>query len=336
MDHPLWKYCSKEEMNQMLLSLELLDRTVWPDDKHLACLYALSNHPERNYRSIQIPKKDQTLRTLYEPMPLLKQIQRNMLHHVLRGLSVSEYATAYKQGAGIRSNSEPHLQKPVILKVDIENYFDNITFPMVYRHAFPGIYFPAPIRTLLTNLCCYRECLPQGAPTSAYISNLVLKPFDEYIGQWCKERDIAYTRYCDDITCSGSFQAESVRRKLAGFLQELGFHLNNHKTHVITNGQRQTVTGVTVNDKLQVPRDYRESLRKELYYCRKHGPAAHLQFIQDQRYLPLGTAGVSKYLQSLSGRVNYVLDINPDDGYFREAAVVLQDMRRELEESDRS
>jgi len=320
---PLWKYCLAGEWKEMLLSMELLDRSVWPDDKYLACLYSLSNHREEHYRPVSIAKRDGSVRQLYEPDFLLKQVQHNLLHHVLEQFPVSGYSTAYRHGSGIRENALPHKNKEVIVKVDIEDFYDHIMFYMIYQHAFPAVYFPPQVRTLLTHLCCYKEHLPQGAPTSSYISNLVMKPFDEHMGRWCEEQGIVYTRYCDDITCSGSFNPVRVVRKISGYLQELGFYLNEKKTSVTKRSQKQLVTGITVNHKLQVPKAYRNEVRKEIYYCRKYGVISHLQFIGDTLYLPEGEARVRRYLQSLLGKINYILYINSEDAFFQEAKATL-------------
>ena len=322
---PLWKYCNTGQWKEMILLLELLDRRKWPDDKYLACLYAISNHSERHYRMIQIPKRDKTLRCLYEPDFILKQIQKNILHHVLESLPVSSYALAYRKGTGIKANASCHIHKVVVVKLDIENFFDHVMFPMVIKAAFPAEYFPMPVRTLLTHLCCYKERLPQGAPTSAAISNLVMKPFDEYIGNWCRERDIVYSRYCDDITCSGSFKPQLVIRKIAACLQEMGFYINERKTAVVRQGQRQIVTGITVNEKARVPLEYRRSLRQEIYYLKKYGATSHLQLAGDCRFKPYDDAGIHKYLQSLLGKINFILYINPGDAFFKDSLVWLKE-----------
>lgn len=335
-DSLLWKYCTPAHCREMLLSLDLLDRKVWPDDKYLACLYSFSNHPDEHYRSIRIAKRNGTIRQLYEPDPLLKLIQKNILHQVLMQFAVSPYATAYQKGSTVRANAAVHSGQEVILKLDIENFFDHVMFHMVFQHAFPAVYFPVSVRTLLAHLCCRNECLPQGAPTSAYISNLVLIPFDEYIGSWCSEQGITYSRYCDDITCSGSFNPAQVTRKISAYLQTMGFYLNGQKTRIIKQGQCQIVTGVVVNQKLQVPRTYRDQIRQELHYCRKFGVAAHLAFIHDQQYLPQASTGILKYLDSLMGRICYILSINPDDEYFSEGARWVRLQSRELADGSKT
>ena len=314
----LWKYCTKEQCREMILSFHLTGRSDWTEEKQLACLYAVSNHAEQHYQPVRIPKKDGSMRRLLVPDPLLKTIQRQILHQILEQLPVSSYASAYHKGASIGSNASPHVGKDVILKLDIRDFFGQIRFMDVYRLAFPGIYFPPAAASLLAHLCCYQEYLPQGAPTSAAVSNLVMKPFDEHIGAWCEERGICYTRYCDDMTFSGDFDAGAVKRKVKHFLETLGYELNDEKTRVMSKHQRQVVTGIVVNRKPQVTREYRHNLRKELYYCRKYGAEEHLTRIRDQRFLPFGEAGLARYRMSLRGRIQFVLQINPEDPFFLE------------------
>lgn len=315
----LWKYCSPEQSRDFLLSFGLLGETDLTRDRQIACLYALSNHTERHYRFAEIRKQDGRIRHLLVPDRLLMKVQRNILHRVLEQMPISPYATAYHKGGGILANAAIHTGNRKILKLDLKDFFEQILFYHVYSYAFPTIYFPPSVGTLLTYLCCYQDYLPQGAPTSAAISNLVMKPFDTYMGFWCGEQGIRYSRYCDDMTFSGDFDEAVVIRKAGGFLKTLGFALNEKKTRVVTCHQRQVVTGLVVNQKPQVTREYRRRLRQELHYCERFGIRSHLERIHDARYLPSGEAGIQRYWLSLLGRVHYILHINPQDAGFLEA-----------------
>lgn len=82
----LWKYCSAEQCREMMLSFRLIGAGDWPPEKIMGCLYALSNHAEKHYQRVNIPKRSGGFRTLLVPDPLLKNVQRNLLHHVLDGL----------------------------------------------------------------------------------------------------------------------------------------------------------------------------------------------------------------------------------------------------------
>ena len=308
----IWKYCDKNHSREFLLSLNLTGKLKLTKEKQLSLLYGLSNHTEEHYQKIQIPKRNGAWRTLYVPDSLLKYVQKQILHKVLTQLPVSYCASAYKKGCSLKENAAPHTGKSIVLKLDILDFFGNITYISVYQHAFPGELFPPPVRTLLAHLCCYRDFLPQGAPTSPYISNLVLFPFDRYMERWCKNQNITYTRYCDDLTFSGSFEPEAVIRKVSSFLLRMGFEINPKKMKICPQGQRQIITGIVVNEKTQVPKTYRRNLRQEIYYIEKFGLSEHLAHI----HLDLTP---EKYLEHLKGKLRYVLQINPQDREFQEA-----------------
>lgn len=311
----LWQYRSKEEDKEAILSLNLLEGTNIPKEKALKCIYAVSNHIEEHYREVFLPKKKGGRRKLLVPDYLLHTMQKNILRKLFSEEKVSKYAKAYCKGSRIRDNAQVHVRAETILELDIKDFFENITYIMVYQSAFSGEYYPPAVRTLLTRLCCYKDYLPQGAPTSPMISNLVLFSFDEYMGKWCEEREIRYTRYCDDMTFSGNFDVREVKQKVRNYLLVLGFELNLKKTKVLKPYHRQAVTGIVVNEKAQVSKTYRRNVRQAVYYCEKYGVQEHLQRIGAQMWLQKGE---ERYLQHLMGKVNYILQVNPEDAKFRE------------------
>lgn len=313
----LWKYCTAEHCNELLLSLRLFGQTEWPREKQLACLYALGNHPEHHYREQAIPKGDGRLRVLQAPDPLLKGVQRNILHGLLDALPVSIHATAYRRDRGTLDNALPHRGAKQVLRLDIENFFDSIGFLQVYRRAFPAALFPPAARRLLTELVCLRDRLPQGAPTSPAIANRVMLPFDRRIGGWCRARGIRYTRYCDDMTFSGDFSPSVLHARVRRALAEEGFRLNEEKTLCRRAGQRQSVTGIVVNAKLQLPRTERRWLRQQIYYCERYGVAGHLARTGGGK--APSAAAQRAYLQSLLGKVSHLLYVNPRDTAFAAA-----------------
>lgn len=315
----LWRYCTDAHCRDMLLSFCLLGDNGWPEEKILACLYALSNHTEAHYEKRRIPKRSGGTRTILVPDPLLKHVQRNLLHHVLDGLSVSDNAMAYRKNKsfGIVSNARIHVKKPLVMKLDIVDFFGNITFPMVLHQVFSPQLFPPAVGNLLTALCCYGEYLPQGAPTSPSVSNRIMKPFDEWMEGWCRERDIFYSRYSDDLTFSGTFHPGEVKGRVKGFLGAMGFELNPKKTVVLSPGVQQKVTGLVVNEKAQTSKEYRRKLRQEIYYCRRFGTEEHLIFSgKGER---VSEADQKQYLRMLLGKVNYVRMTRPEDPWFLEA-----------------
>lgn len=314
MTRDLWKYCTTRHCADMLLSLNLLNPPDWPAEKKLACLYAVANDTERHYTRQQIPKRDGTSRQLLVPDPLLRGIQSAMLRGLLCWQPVSVHAAAYRPGRGILDGAAVHASQPLLLQLDIENFYDHILFPMIYQQAFPATIYSPQVRGLLTALCCHNDSLPQGAPTSPAISNLVLRPFDDYMGRWCDRQGIRYTRYCDDMTFSGDFSPATVYGKARGFLQEMGFSLNQKKCRVSRQGQRQAVTGIVVNRFPQVSRSCRRELRQEIHYCETFGVRSHLERLDGT---PPDSQRVERYLQSLLGRICHVLYVHPGDSWFQ-------------------
>ena len=155
------------------------------------------------HQSVIYTGRTKKKRVLTVPNGFLKLVQRRILDRCLSKLSVSEYATAYRNGTSVRDNALLHTGKEFIIKLDISVFFDSINDDAVYM-VMKQFRLSPRATSLLTHLCVHRGVLPQGAPTSPYIANLVMKHFDEHIGAWCAERNITYSRYCDDMTFSGS------------------------------------------------------------------------------------------------------------------------------------
>ena len=280
-------------------------------------LYAVSNNISKYYHKAKLPKKSGGYRNLSVPDEVLKSIQRRIADVLLIHMPVSRYAKAYRFGSSTLRNAKHHVGKQVVLKLDILHFFDSIRYSTVKDIVFPEEIYAEPLRILLTMLCYHKDALPQGAPSSPAITNIILYEFDEQIGQWCRERGIAYTRYCDDMTFSGDFDPAEVIRFVRLELKKMGFLLNGQKTKVQRPGQQQSVTGIVVNENLSIPADYRRKLRQELYYCKKFGIQEHLQ--KTGLEIPDDI-----YRMQLLGKVNYVLQVHPDARDMLEARKWLQ------------
>ena len=302
----MWKYIGIKECNKFLLSLNLFE--CKNEKKYIRTLYSISNRIEDNYKIFKIKKHNGKYRTIHEPNKLLKHIQTQILNNILNNKSISKYATAYHKGKSLKDNAIPHLNKKMLLKLDINDFFDNITFLNIYNSCFSIEYFPKSVGMLLTTLCTYEDHLTQGSPTSSYISNLVMKDFDEEVGSWCEKKNISYTRYSDDMTFSGDFNVKEVINIVKTNLKKIGLQLNNDKIHVIKSNYCQNVTGVVVNKKMQVKKSYRNKIRQELFYIKKYGIDSHLE---KKNIIDKNT-----YLNSLYGRILFVLQINKDDNEF--------------------
>ena len=271
-------------------------------------LYGLSNHLEKHYHNVLIPKRDGSKRKLSVPDLILKRVQKSIADNILVQYPVSNYAKAYKIGGSVQHNAQPHVGKRKILKLDIEGFFDHILYSQVKNIVFCEEKFAEPIRVLLTMLCYYKESLPQGAPTSPAITNIIMYDFDETVGAFCNDRGISYTRYCDDMTFSGDFDEREVIAFVKGELCKLGLFLKNRKTAVVPASKRQTVTGIVVNEKLNITKEYKKNIRQEMYYIQKFGVEDHLK--------RMDVADKRQYVLSLRGRIAFVLQTTPNDGEF--------------------
>lgn len=282
-------------------------------------LFSLLKNIDAAYRPILLQKKNGKSRQIYAPNDRLKHCQKRILQDILTKLPVSEYATAYRKGGTLLKNTAPHVGKRYILKLDITDFFGSICFEQVYSAAFHTGYYPKQVGVMLTKLCCRKNALPQGAPTSPALSNLVMRNFDNSIGKWCKKRGIAYTRYCDDMTFSADAPLFAVYQKAKGMLNEMGFSLNERKTHFLTDAGRQSVTGLTVNEKVAVPRGYKQALRQEIYYALKFGAAESILHADRKVFMTDDVPNPEAYCNSLLGRVGFVLQIEPGNTWFQTA-----------------
>lgn len=250
------------------------------------------------------------------PDLILKKIQKSIADNILAYYPVSKYAMAYKPGSSVHKNAQHHIGKKKILKLDIEGFFDHILYSTVKDVVFYKEKFSEPIRILLTMLCYFEESLPQGAPSSPVITNIIMYNFDELVGEFGCRKGVAYTRYCDDMTFSGDFDENEMITFVRTELKKLGLFLKNRKTTVIFNSKRQTVTGVVVNDKINLTKDYKKKIRQEMYYIKKFGVEEHLRKI--------GVADKQMYLNALKGRIAFVLQTIPGDKEFLEYKEFLQ------------
>jgi RNA-directed DNA polymerase len=305
------------------------------DQSHLARLVGyklhyllkVSNSSRHFYREFYIDKKNGSSRKINEPLPNLKQIQSWILNEILYNCSVSEFTKAYRKNKSIKDNAKFHRRQEKVLNTDIEDFFESISFSKVYSF-FSSLGYNRPVSTLLTNLCCHRGSLPQGAITSPALSNLVNYELDNKISRYCLKRNLRYTRYADDITISGDFENYKLIKFLDKTLKQNNFVINKNKTRVKLSHQQQRVTGVIVNKKLQAPRTMRRDLRKELHFIKKFGIDSHINFV--------GYKGDrEKYLKSLLGKAYFVTHLNPQDEEVKEYIKVLKQLLKQISISNK-
>lgn len=272
-------------------------------------LYTLSNTIHSHYHEASIPKGNGEYRKLFVPDDALKTLQKKITNIILNRMEISPYATAYRFGGSPLRNAKPHVGHKLLLKLDIRHFFDKITYALVRKLVFPDGVFSESNGVLLSTLCCYQGHLPQGAPSSPAISNIIMRDFDNTVGSWCCENGITYTRYCDDLTFSGSFDPSALKHFVSKELRKLGFFLNEKKTVCVRDGQKMCITGIVINQKPNVSLSYRKTIRQEIYYCKKYGIQNHLKRKGN-------TDNKTVYLRKLLGRINYVLSVDSNNAEF--------------------
>lgn len=263
---------------------------------------------DRLYKQISIPKRSGGIRILNVPPIALKEIQRWILDNILYKVQPEPCATGFMPNKSIISNAAPHLKKKYVLKMDIKDFFPSITFYEI-RNIFFEFGYEKSIATALANICTYQNKLPQGAPTSPYLANLVCRNMDKRIFKLCQKHQISYTRYADDITVSGSSKIFWLKNVIEEIIVQYQFSLNNEKTVFLKPGDRKRITGIIVNEKLSVPRSVTRNLRKEIYFLKKFGLDEHLQKIDFE-----GTP--EQYISHLYGVASYVKMVELNKGIF--------------------
>lgn len=261
-------------------------------------LYKLTNAPHHYYHSFPIPKRSGGTRKIEAPTPLLKRIQLIILQHFLEPRPVSRFAKAYKKGSTLKDMARFHIDQPFILRIDLTDFFGSLQESAIFR-LFRQLGYSEAVTVILTKLTTLRGALPQGAPTSPALSNLLMKEIDERIGRYCIENKIRYTRYADDLIFSGDFSIKKLLATLFETLKPLHLKVNSEKTRVMRKHTKQVVTGIVVNKKLNVSRAYKRKLRQELYYVKKYGVERHLGAIRS-------TMTAEKYLAHLEGKKNFI------------------------------
>lgn len=261
-------------------------------------LYKITNRPKHYYRTFSIPKRSVGFRTIEAPTPLLKKIQQQILENFLEPYPVSRFAKAYKKGSTLKEMARFHVRQHMVVRIDLTDFFGSLKEASVFRFFRQQGYSEA-VTVILTKLTTYKSALPQGAPTSPTLSNLLMRRVDEKVGRYCSENKIRYTRYADDLVFSGNFSIKRLLAKLHIVLAPQQLRINNKKTRVMRRHSTQMVTGLVVNDKLGVSRETRRKLKQELYYSEKFGVESHMMKIASDQT-------PEKYLQSLIGRQNNV------------------------------
>lgn len=275
------------------------------------------------YRRFKIKKRSGGERVISAPRQRLKAAQRWILDSLLDKLSLSEHAHGFRTGHSIVSNARPHLGAEVVVNVDLRDFFPTVTYRRV-KGLFRKLGYAEEVATLLGLLCTEPDTvqteldgvtyyvaqgtrhLPQGAPTSPAITNLLCRRLDQRLSGFARKHQLAYSRYADDLTLSAAKGSAPPVAAMLAVLEKVaraeGFTLHPDKISVRRRGRRQEVTGIIVNERLGIDRRTLRRFRAFLFQLEKDGP-------EGKRW----GAG-NDPVESAIGFANYVFMVDPERG----------------------
>jgi RNA-directed DNA polymerase len=239
------------------------------------------------YWSFYIPKKNGEDRKIDAPRKILKDIQRKIHEELEKIYKPRIPAHGFIKSKSIVSNAEKHIGKRHVLNIDLDDFFGSIHFGRVKNlfSAYP-LNLPASVATVLAHICCHNNKLPQGSPASPIISNMIAYKFDNDMKDIASKFRCTYTRYVDDITLSFDHKKNKIPKDIVIFaennkisagrvLQDVidkhGFLIKESKTRMASKDQRQLVTGLVVNDRVNVTRRYIKQTGAMIYAAQKFG-----------------------------------------------------------------
>ncbi|HEY9670119.1 MAG TPA: reverse transcriptase domain-containing protein [Waterburya sp.] len=324
----LYKNC--DELKQEFLALKTpRDVARLLEVSYDRLVYHLYIVPEnRKYKEFSVPKKSGDTRIISAPSTALKILQRKLSQVLYSVYEPKAAAHGFVPTRSILTNAKQHLHKRFILNIDLKDFFNSIHFGRV-RGIFiaPPYNCPKEVATVLAKICCYSGKLPQGAPTSPIISNMVCPRMDSQLRLLAKEFKCTYTRYCDDITFSTTLpnfpreiaytNTEEDKRKillgerLISVFQDNGFEINANKVRLQHKTRHQEVTGLTVNQFPNVKRDYVRKISSMLHAWDKFGLESVQERYIEKRSKELGIPvedmeEVPPFQEVLRGKINFL------------------------------
>ncbi|MEZ0231082.1 MAG: reverse transcriptase family protein, partial [Planctomycetota bacterium] len=276
-----------------------------------------------HYRTFKLKKKTGGERVISAPMPRLKNLQRWILESVLDKVALHPAAHGFRHERSILSNAQPHVGSPIVVNLDLKDFFPSIRYPRV-KGLFRWLGYSEQVATILALVTTAPDVeevvldgtrwfvattqrrLPQGAPTSPAITNVLCDRLDRRLTTAAAVLGFTYTRYADDLTFSAKPDLQvdvgKLLRRTKWLVEKDGLEVHPKKTRVLRKASRQEVTGLVVNAKAAVPREALRRFRAVLQQIDKHGPKGKKWGESDD------------VLASIDGFANYVFMINPAKG----------------------
>ena len=288
-----------------------------------------SNH----YKTFKIQKKTGGHRWITSPDEQLKRIQRWIYENILKNVPEHDCSFGFVNERSIVDNAKKHVNQDTILNIDLYRFFDSIEQKRV-AGVFKQLGYQANLAYSMAELLTAEmskgywkeiedekvfsetfietcpQILPQGSPASPRIANFIAHSLDTKMAMLAKKLDVNYSRYADDLTFSGDYKKLPSIKTIKKIILNEGFFLNEKKVKYLKRSHRQIVTGVVVNDRISVPREFKEKLRTELYHCIKKGPAAHQNWLMSNKEFKIKT----NYRDHLLGKACFVYAVEPEIG----------------------
>ncbi len=221
------------------------------------------------YEVYELPKRSGGKRRITAPRRLLRELQRDVLRKFEQetGIQPEENAHGFVPGRSTLTNALPHAGQAVVVNIDIRGFFPSTPGRLIQRavRRVAGERLSRPVVYLLADLCTHAGVLPTGAPTSPWIANLVLAGADKALRKAAAAAGLQYTRYADDLTFSGDSRAVGMIRFARKVLGGLGYELDPKKINIFRRGRRQVVTGLVVNERVNLPRQVRRRIRAAVH-----------------------------------------------------------------------
>ena len=283
------------------------------------------NRSPNRYRTFYILKKNGGKREIKAPSKELMVIL-NCIKILLQSIyKPSECAMGFVPCKSVVDNAAVHVGHNYVYNIDLQDFFPTISQPRVWKRLqLPPFNFDQDTASIIAGLCCsYDESrkqnvLPQGAPTSPILSNAICDNLDRRLRGVARRFGLHYTRYADDITFSSMhnvYQREGLFiKELNRIIEQQGFKINVGKVRLLHNWERQEVTGITVNKKVNVQKKYVSDLRWIINLWEKKGYAKayasfYIAYKQQKRHIKLGEPIMENVI---NGKLNYLKNVKGD------------------------
>jgi len=209
-------------------------------------LLALIDELESYYRPFEVCRPGKPPRAIDRPVGKLKEVQKRVRKKFLANSPLDEGVRACVKGGSTYNNADVHCNQKNFVRVDVKNCYPSMTSTMAFR-TFQSIGFGPKTASVLTKLSTRLGHLPQGAPTSDMIANLILRPVDHRVREICRDLDLERGRCMDDICVSGENGTRQALELIVAAIRDIGLAVRHKKTKHAGPQAAHITTGYTTN-----------------------------------------------------------------------------------------